>query len=128
MGIGIFALGLRFKPSFFGRKRLFIALLLSGGVFMSLSQLCTSGFLIVLFVFIFNLHIGIYFGFYITMLAAGIPGKHTGLCYGAAYAFSSVGTYLLSLINDGTFLTSGNNYRYLSFPNGCNRGACSGCR
>ena len=83
---------------------------------MSLSQLCTSGFLIVLFVFIFQFtyrhllrllyyHAGCRYS----------PESIAGLCYGAAYAFGSVGTYLLSLINDGTFLTSGNNYRYLSF-------------
>lgn len=106
IGIAIFALGLWRKPSFFGRKWLFISLLLIGGVFMSLSQLCTNGALIILFGFVFNLLIGVYFGFYLTMLAAGVPAKHTGLCYGAAYAIGSVGTYLFSLINDGAFLTS----------------------
>lgn len=106
IGIAVFALGLWRKPSFFGRKWLFISLLLIGGVFMALSQLCTNGALIILFGFAFNLLIGVYFGFYITMLAAGVPAKHTGLCYGAAYAIGSVGTYLFSLINDGMFLTS----------------------
>ncbi len=106
VGIAAFALGLWRKPSFFGRKRLFVSLLLIGGIFMTLSQLCANGVLIVLFGFVFNLLIGVYFGFYLTMLAAAVPAKHTGLCYGAAYAIGSAGTYLLSLADDGTFLTS----------------------
>ncbi len=105
-GIGLFCLGLRKDPKRFGDKRLFAALLLTGAVFMLASQLARTGTIAALAGYVFNVHIGLYFGFYLSMLAQNIPPERAGLCYGAAYALGSVGTYLLSLWGDGAFLVS----------------------
>ncbi|MCR4618792.1 MAG: LuxR C-terminal-related transcriptional regulator [Lachnospiraceae bacterium] len=106
LGIGIFALGLAKKPEFFGKRIFFAILLATGSVFMTLAQVISSPTLITVFSCVFQLHIGIYFGYYLTMLSKYIPAEHAGLCYGTAYAIGSIGTYLFSLIRDGSFFES----------------------
>ena len=104
LGMLIFSAGLLKKPEIFRKKKLFAAFLVSGTAFMALSQLSMSGIVIVVSGFIFNIHIGIYFGFYLSLLSRYIPAEHAGLSFGTAYAFGSVGTYCFSLINNGNFL------------------------
>lgn len=106
LGILIFSLGLWKFPNIFGKKKLFLCLLATGLVFMALCQLVDSAVVILVFGYIFQLHIGLYSGYYLSALAAGADTKHLGLSYGAAYAFGSVGTYILSLFGDGAFLAS----------------------
>ncbi len=105
-GIGLFCLGLWKKPDVFRKKTLFAVLLATGALFMAASQLAQTGLGVVLSGYVFELHIGMYFGFYLTMFAGHVPVECAGLCYGAAYAVGSVGTYILSLIGDGAFLVS----------------------
>ena len=104
-GIGIIAVGIRKRPKTFESKNLFLGLLLTGTVFMAVSQLSQNAAVIVAAGCIFNLHIGAYFAFYLAILAKSVSPKHSGICYGTAYAVGSVGTYLFSLIGDD-FLTS----------------------
>ena len=106
LGILIFSIGLTKKPEIFKQRRLFITLLVSGALFMLVSQLANSGPIIQISGYIFNLHIGIYFGYYLTMLAQNIPASKSGLSFGLAYGIASIGTYLLSLMHDGTFVES----------------------
>lgn len=105
-GIGLFCLGLWKRPRLFGNMRTFAITLASGAVFMVVSQVAQSGAAIVLSGFVFQIHIGLYFGFYLAMFAQNVPMRHAGTCYGVSYAVGSVGTYLLSLIGGGAFLTS----------------------
>lgn len=51
-----------------------------------------------------NIAVGILSGCYLTRLATNIPQQHRGLVFGAAYAFGSIGTWLLSLPMGGRFL------------------------
>ena len=104
IGIAVFCIGLFKCPRIFGRRMLFFVLLISGAFFMALSQLSRDGAVIVASGYVFNLHIGMYLGFYLTMLSAEIPAVRAGLCYGIAYAAGSIGTYLLSLADEGRFL------------------------
>ena len=106
LGIAIFIYILDKKISSLYKNRAFVISLIIGAIFMMIIQLSNSAFLIVVSGYIFNLLIGIYFGFYLTLFAQYVPKAHSGLLFGAAYAFGSVGTYFLSIINDGSFLES----------------------
>lgn len=106
LGIAIFVYILDKKRSALYNNKAFVISLIIGALFMSIIQLSNSAFLIVVAGYAFNLLIGIYFGFYLTLFAQNVPKFHAGLLFGAAYAFGSVGTYLLSTINSGTFLES----------------------
>lgn len=57
-----------------------------------------------------NVAIGILSGCYLTRLATDIPQQRRGLAFSAAYAFGSIGTWLLSLPMDAKFLWS--NYSF----------------
>lgn len=106
LGILVFMVGLYYKPTVFSKRKLFIELLISGSIFMVISQLSMNALLIELSGYVFNLHIGIYFGFYLTMLASGCPKQNIGTVFGIAYAIGSLGTYFISMFNDEMFLTS----------------------
>jgi DNA-binding CsgD family transcriptional regulator/MFS family permease len=51
-----------------------------------------------------NVTIGVLSGCYLTRLATDIPQQRRGIVFGAAYAFGSIGTWLLSLPMDAKFL------------------------
>lgn len=51
-----------------------------------------------------NIAIGLLSGCYLTRLSTDIPKQRRGLVFGAAYAFGSIGTWLLSLPMEGRFL------------------------
>lgn len=57
-----------------------------------------------------NIAIGILSGCYLTRLATDIPQQRRGLVFGSAYAFGSIGTWLMSLPMDGKFLWNGNSF------------------
>ena len=105
-GLGIFSLGLYKRPRLFRSKTLFAALLLTGAGIMAWSQMTNSATALEVAGYLFNLHIGLYFGFYIALLGRTVPPRRSGLCFGAAYAFASVGTYALSLVRGGDFMVS----------------------
>ncbi len=56
----------------------------------SLAVIITTGALL-------NIAIGLLSGCYLTRLATDIPQQRRGLLFGGAYAFGSIGTWLLSL-------------------------------
>ncbi len=106
LGMLALFLCLRKRPEVFGKKALFVGSLVFG-IFMMIGMLLlTNPVLMLICACIFNFLCGIYFCYYLTMLAANVPGEHLGFCYGIAYALASVGTYLFSLIKGGEFLTS----------------------
>lgn len=106
IGIMIYIYGLKKNNKFFFNKNSFVLLLISGSIFMAISQLSNNPLMVVLTGYIFNLHIGLYFGFYLTFFSKYYHLKTAGLSFGMAYAFGSLGTYLLSLISGGQFLES----------------------
>ena len=106
LGILIFMLGLNKKAKYFSKKALFIILLVSGSFFMAISQLSNNPVIITVSGYLLNIHIGLYSAFYLTLLAKHYPYKTIGFAFGLAYALGSLGTYFLSLVNDGMFLVS----------------------
>lgn len=106
LGILIYMYGLNKNNKVFSNKNTFVILLISGSIFMALSQISDNPILIVLSGYIFNLHIGLYFGFYLSFFISHYHLKSAGLSFGLAYGFGSLGTYFLSLINNGQFLES----------------------
>lgn len=105
-GISLYMLGLRFRPSLFRDMRLFAALLAAGLPAMAVMQTGNTGAAVQWAGYLFHLLVGLYFGFYLTLLAERVPGRYAALTFGAAYAAGSLGTYLLSLVSGGSFLTS----------------------
>lgn len=106
LGILVFALGLKHKPTVLGNHRFFIVTLFIGIPCMMVMQLAKSGMVIVVSGGIFHFLIGLYFGCYLSLFAKFVPIKYSGISYGIAYAFGSVGTYILSLFEGGDFLIS----------------------
>ena len=105
-GICIFSAGLARNRRLWRSKRLFAALLAAGSVFMAVAQVADSLAAVMAASCLFNLLIGVYFGFYLAFFAVSVPENHAGIGFGCAYAFASVGTYCLSLVDDGALLSS----------------------
>lgn len=57
-----------------------------------------------------NIAIGVLSGCYLTRLATDIPQQRRGLVFGGAYAFGSIGTWLISLPMGGRFLWHGGSF------------------
>ncbi|MBP5261951.1 MAG: helix-turn-helix transcriptional regulator [Clostridiales bacterium] len=106
LGLIAFMIGFRFLPKVFGNKRAFAVLIMVGTVFMILSQLSPNTNIIIWAGYLFNIHTGLCFGFYLTQYAAKMCPAHIAIFYGIAYSIGSLGTYLLSLPQDGEFLKS----------------------
>ena len=53
-----------------------------------------------------NFFHGIVAGFYLTLLSAKVESKYRSIVFGGAYAASSIASWLISLINQSTFLRS----------------------
>ena len=105
-GMLLFMLGIKYIPNIFCRKNTFLILIILGIPCMAAMLLIPNGLYMVLYGLLFHLLVGFYFGYYLTMLAAFVDQSHIGLAYGISYAIASVGTYLVSLIGEGQFLTS----------------------
>lgn len=73
-------------------------LCLCAGLFCSLPALC------LLFGFLFNILVGVLFGFYLSYLAYLVEWKHRGLTFGLGYGVSCILTWLLSMVEPGNFL------------------------
>ena len=106
LGMLLFMLGMKKLPSLFRKKQPFIAILATGTPFMAGMLLIKNGLAMCILGSVFNLFIGIYFGYYLTMLAAFVDEKRLGFAYGISYAVATVGTYAISLIGDSSFLVS----------------------
>jgi len=105
-GLGLSAHILRRYPELFRNQAALPALLVLGLVWMAIMQLSSSALAVVLAGAGFHLYTGVYMGWYLAALSAYVPKSRAGLVYGTAYAFGSVGTYVLSLIGEGAFLES----------------------
>lgn len=57
-----------------------------------------------------NLMIGVLSALYLTRLSTDVPQQRRGLVFGVAYAFGSIGTWILSLPMDGKFLWSSESF------------------
>lgn len=104
VGIFLFALAAKKKKDVFIRKSAFIACIGADFVCILLSTLTGHLALILFFGYLMNLFHGIIAGFYLTLLATQVEHKYRSIVFGGAYAASSVASWLLSLLNQSTFL------------------------
>ena len=106
LGVILFIFIVRRRPKLFRKKQVFIVALLIGIPFMSCMLLIKNGPSIIIFGSLFNLLVGIYFGYYLTFLSSFVKDNELGKSYGFSYAVASVGTYFMTLIDGSKFLVS----------------------
>ena len=75
-------------------------------VFAALSVIPRSFVVVMIFGLISNLFYGIIFYMYLYRLARDIPDDRRAIIFGIGYASGSIFTWLISLINDGAFISS----------------------
>lgn len=105
-GLLLFAFFVKKKAEKALDKKIFACLLLLDAAFTSLSMFAFSAFSCILFGMAMNLLHGAIAGYYLTRLAQHVPQQSCGMVFGLAYAFGSVGSWLLSLLFGGSFLAS----------------------
>jgi DNA-binding CsgD family transcriptional regulator/MFS family permease len=109
---GIGAVGLLFakRASFAGGRALPLCTTVIALVCMAVSMFIPSVAVIIASGALLNLAIGVISGCYLTRLATNIPQKRRGIVFGGAYAFGSLGTWLLSMPMGGRFLWHGDSF------------------
>jgi DNA-binding CsgD family transcriptional regulator len=105
-GLLLFAFFVKMKAEKALDKKIFAGLLLLDASFTSLGMFAFSAFSCVLFGMAMNLLHGAIAGYYLTRLAQYVPQQNCGMVFGLAYAFGSIGSWLLSLLFGGSFLGS----------------------
>jgi len=103
-GIGAVARLFAKRPAVAGGRGLPFSATIITLVCVALAVFSSSILVIIAVGTLMNLAIGILSGCYLTRLATDIPKKHRGIVFGGAYAFGSIGTWLLSLPMGSRFL------------------------
>lgn len=105
-GMLVFILLFLKSPKLVGSRITYAISIAIGTVTIVVSLLSNNGIIAVSFAIAFNIFIGLYSGYTITSLTAHIAQKKLGMAFALAYAFGSVGTYVISVIGNGNFLQS----------------------
>ena len=103
-GIGAVALLFHKRAAFAGGRVLPFCATFLALVCLAASLYSSSLWLITTTGTLLNIAIGMLSGCYLTRLSTNIPNQRRGLVFGGAYAFGSIGTWLLSLPMEGRFL------------------------
>ena len=106
-GLFLFSIVLKHNRNFFSKKSAFIACIGADFAFIILSALANHLLPILIFGYLMNLFHGIIAGFYLTLLTTKVAQQYRSIVFGAAYAASSIASWLLSLPNHSSFLHSG---------------------
>lgn len=106
MGIMVYAFAIYRFPSFASRRQVYMGGLLISAIAISFMLTSGSGAVIVACGIVMNLTIGYLAGHQLSMLAAFVPQQERGRAFGFAYAFGSIGSYLLTLASGGKLLSS----------------------
>jgi DNA-binding CsgD family transcriptional regulator/MFS family permease len=107
VGIALFALILKVKPSLAGKRCFAVSALAVTAALTVAALLVDTGWVIMLSGLLMNLCIGILSGMYLTRLSTQIPQQSRGRVFGYSYAIGSIGTWLLSLLDSGKLLQGG---------------------
>jgi DNA-binding CsgD family transcriptional regulator/MFS family permease len=104
--VGIGAVGLLFakRPAVAGGRALPFWATIITVAFATISVYSSSVPVILIAGALMNITIGMLSGCYLTRLATDIPQQRRGLVFGGAYAFGSIGTWLISFPMGGKFL------------------------
>ncbi len=103
-GIGAVALFFAKRPAAAGGRLLPLIATIAALVFTAASLLASAPAVIIAVGVLLNIAIGVLSGCYLTRLATDIPQQRRGIVFGGAYAFGSIGTWLISLPMGGRFL------------------------
>ncbi len=103
-GIGAIALLFHRRAAIAGGRALPLCATLVALICTAVSLSSSSLWIIIATGTLLNIAIGGLSGCYLTRLATDIPQQRRGIVFGGAYAFGSIGTWLLSLPMGGRFL------------------------
>jgi DNA-binding CsgD family transcriptional regulator len=103
-GIGAVAFVFHKRPALAGGRALPVFTTLSGIAFMAVTAYSSAQWLVITSGALLNLAIGVLSCCNLTRLATDIPQKRRGIVFGVAYAFGSLGTWLISLPMEGRLL------------------------
>lgn len=109
-GVGIVALLFKKRFTVASGKPLPFFVTLAALLLTATSVFSSSLALIIIAGALLNICIGVLSGCYITRLATDIPQQRRGIVFGGAYAFGSLGTWLISLPMGGRFLWHGGSF------------------
>ena len=106
IGIFLFAVIVKKKTELAMSRRFFAGLITMDVVSAGLAIFASAPSLSILFGMTMNLFLGAIAAYYLTCLARYVPQQQRGMTFGLAYAFGSLGSWLLSLLGNGSFLGS----------------------
>lgn len=106
IGILTFAFAFYQIPRMASKRVVYISTALIGAVAILFMLNSDNGSIVVATGILLNLVIGYLGGHQFALLAAYVPQQERGRVFGFAYAFGSIGTYLLNLYSNGALLSS----------------------
>lgn len=104
-GILLFSLSVKKNEKVLCRRN-FLFLVLADGTAASLAYFIPGAYSVLFAGLLMNLLHGAIGGYYLIRLTQTVPQQKRAIVFGAAYAFGSIGSWLLSLFMDGKFLGS----------------------
>ena len=105
-GLFLFSLVIKRKKSLLSNKSIFITSIGADFIFIILATLSNHLLFILIWGYLMNFFHGIVAGFYLTLLATQVEQKYRSVVFGGAYAASSIASWLLSSLNQSSFLSS----------------------
>lgn len=106
LGLSLFALFMKTRSTFMLKKRTFIITMFADLFFMILAVLGSNAVSTIIWGYLMNIFHGLVAGFYLTELVVSVSQQNRGIVFGIGYGVGSIGSWLLSLLNSGSFLKS----------------------
>lgn len=107
LGLGLFCACTKLCPQFLsGRNRFTLVCVINLVLIVTACSVQTT-LLLILFGFLMNLFHGIVAGFYLQMLTGQHFRGQNAVIFGFGYAFGTIGSWILSLFQDGIILSEG---------------------
>lgn len=106
LGMASVAVGTYLRPNVFLKKYLFSVVMILEVAVITAALQSESASMVLSISLVMNLLHGAVAGCYLTRLAALVPQQYRGRAFGFGYAVGSVGSWLLSIPGDGSFLGS----------------------
>lgn len=107
-GMLVFILLFLKTPKLIGNRITYALSIVIGTMVFIISLLSNNGPIAVTFTIAFNVLIGLYSGYTLTLLSSRIHKRKLGIAFASAYSFGSIGTYVISVMGNGDFLQSKN--------------------
>lgn len=103
-GILLYIFLFKYKPKITTKRSFFIGTLIIDAILMTVTLLSKNCYSIFLFGLAMNIFHGLFAAIYLSLLATNVDPKRRGISFGVGYAFGSIGTYLMSIIDSGNFI------------------------